>query len=137
MRDFGSRGDSSNLSGSIQSQRRVEMKLTMAKKICKKLSAQYGIVKPPEVIPMKYSRVGKRVILGYYNHEDNLVELNKYLITGGYPRDFIEPIITHELMHARCYQDFGHGGHGPRFKMLCDLCGVTGDARMRTSKREA
>ncbi len=103
------------------------MKLTTANKICKRLSCQYGIVKPPEVIPLKYSRVGKNVILGYYNNEDNLVELNKYLLTGGYPKNFIEPIIAHELIHARCYQDFGHGGHGHRFKILCNLMGLSGD----------
>ena len=112
------------------------MKLSTANKICKRLSCQYGILKPPKVILLKYSRLGKKVILGYYNNQENTVELNKYLITGGYPRDFVEPIISHELIHARCYQDFGHGGHGSQFRMLCDLYGITGDTKRATSKKE-
>jgi len=36
------------------------MKITTAKRICKKLSCQYGIVNPPDVIPLKYSHTGKR-----------------------------------------------------------------------------
>ena len=110
------------------------MKITTANKICKKLSCQYGIVKPPEVIPLKYSRMGKSVILGYYDDDRRTIELNRYAMDW-WPSARIREIIKHELMHTRCYQDFGHGGHDKHFRLLCDLYGITGDATRARSKR--
>jgi predicted SprT family Zn-dependent metalloprotease len=110
------------------------MKLTTANKICKKLSAQYGIIKPPKVIPLKYSHMGKHVALGYFDEVRNTIEINQYAMEL-WNSDRIQEIISHELIHTRCYQDFGHTGHGARFRLLCDLYGVDGDARMATSKR--
>ena len=99
------------------------MNIKTANKHCKRLSCQYGIVNVPEVIPLKYSRTGTSVILGYYNHQENIVEINKYAFEY-FTGKSIAGIIRHELIHARCYQDFGHGGHGKHFRMLCELLGV-------------
>ena len=109
--------------------------LKKANKICKKLSCQYGIVNPPEVVPLKYSRLGNNVALGYYDNARNTIEINKYLFEL-WPISRIRDVITHELMHARCYQDFGHGGHGKRFKLLCHLYGVDEDTERAISRRE-
>lgn len=111
------------------------MKITTANRICKKLSCQYGIVKPPVVIPMKYSRTGFRVILGYYNESKNEVEINRYALED-WPAKRIREVITHELVHARCYQDFKVCcGHDKRFRLICDLYGIAGDVRHATSKQ--
>lgn len=111
------------------------MKLKTANKISRKLSCQYGIVNPPSVTLLKYSRKGQSVILGYYNNEDNQIELNAYMIEL-WPYHRIHEVIRHELIHARSYQDFGKGGHGKHFKMLCNLLGIKGDASNRISKHE-
>jgi predicted SprT family Zn-dependent metalloprotease len=110
------------------------MKIKTANKICKRLSCQYGIVKPPEIIPLKYSRTGKSCILGYYDNEDNHIEINKYALELWSIKQ-ITDVIIHELMHARCYQDFGHGGHGKHFRLLCDLFGI-GDEIKRAEKKQ-
>ena len=99
------------------------MNLKTANKHCKRLSCQYGIINVPDVIPLKYSRMGNSVILGYYNHQENIVEINKYAFEYFPGKDIID-IIRHELIHAKCYQDFGHGGHGKHFKLLCELLGI-------------
>ena len=110
------------------------MNLKTSNKICKKLSCQYGIVNAPEVIPLKYSRTGKSVILGYYNDGERRIEINKYVLEFGTSKQ-IWDVITHELIHARCYQDFGHGGHGKAFHIICDLLGIeNGDVRRAVSK---
>jgi predicted SprT family Zn-dependent metalloprotease len=109
------------------------MQIKTADKICKRLSCQYGIINAPEVIPLKYSRIGKSVILGYYNKPENKIEINKYALEQWTPKQISE-IITHELMHARCYQDFGHGGHGKRFHILCDLFGIGAEIKRATKK---
>jgi predicted SprT family Zn-dependent metalloprotease len=96
--------------------------------ICKKLSCQYGILQAPEVIPLKYSHLGKSVILGYYNHHVNKIEINKYALELWTLKQ-ITDIIRHELMHTRCYQDFGHGGHGKQFRLLCELYEIGRNAR--------
>ena len=111
------------------------MKLSTVNKISKKLSCQYGIVNHPEVIPLKYSKTGKSVILGYYDNACNTIEINRYALDQ-WPVNRIREIIKHELMHTRCYQDFGHGGHNKHFRMLCDLYGITGDTKRATSKKE-
>ena len=99
------------------------MNLKTANKHCKRLSCQYGVVNVPEVIPLKYSRMGKSVILGYYNNHENTVEINKYALVVYTTKEILD-IIRHELIHARCYQDFGHGGHDKHFRLLCELLGV-------------
>ena len=109
--------------------------LKTANKICKKLSCQYGIVNPPEVVPLKYSRLGNNVALGYYDNGGNTIEINKYLFTL-WPMDRIRDIISHELVHARCYQDYGHGGHGKRFKELCRTFGLDEDTARAVSRKE-
>lgn len=96
------------------------MKLTTANKICKRLSYQYGVVNPPEVIPMKYSRMGKTVRLGSYDYDENKIELNKYTLVW-WSLNQITDTIKHELMHARCYQDFKQRGHGKLFRDTCKL----------------
>jgi predicted SprT family Zn-dependent metalloprotease len=101
----------------------MKNKLPSLQRSCKKLSCQYGIINTPEIIPMKYSHVGKSVILGYYNNNENKIEINKYAIELWTLKQIID-VIKHELIHARCYRDFGHGGHGVRFGILCELCGV-------------
>jgi hypothetical protein len=112
-----------------------EMKLSTANKLSKKLSCQYGIVNPPEVRLLKYSRRGQSVILGYYNHEENRIELNAYLMEL-WPYHRICQVIKHELVHARSYQDFGKGGHGKHFRLLCDLFSINIDVRSAHSKLE-
>jgi predicted SprT family Zn-dependent metalloprotease len=111
------------------------MKYSTAKRICKKLSCQYGIVKSPDVIPLKYSRTGKSVILGYYNNQENLIEINKYVMKL-WTANQIREVIQHELIHARCYQDFGHGGHGKRFQLLAEIMGISKEVRTATKTRE-
>ncbi len=102
------------------------MNLKTANKHCKKLSCQYGIVEAPVVVPLKYSRMGKSVSLGYYNNQENKIELNKYMLEL-WPSKQIVDVIKHELMHARSYQDFGCGGHGKEFRAVCNLVGVGGN----------
>lgn len=112
------------------------MDLKKANRISKRLSRQYGIVQVPEVIPMKYSRMGKRAIMGYANEEQNAVELNKYILIFDWPDEPIIETIKHELMHALSYQIYGDTtGHDKRFKDLCRRCGITGDATRSRSSR--
>ena len=111
------------------------MKLTTAKKICKRLSCQYGIIKTPELIPMPYSHKGKCVALGYYDNERNTVEINKYALEL-WDSERIQEIIQHELVHTRCYQDFWHGGHGEQFQILAELMGVPEHVRIAVKKVE-
>lgn len=110
------------------------MKLSTANKISKKLSCQYGIVNPPEVIPLKNSRFGKKVILGYYNEKQNRIEIHKYAMEM-WKREEIQEIIQHELVHALSYQEFGKCGHGPHFRKLCNRLGLDGDIKFATSKK--
>jgi len=110
----------------------MRMNLKQANKISKRLSSQYGIINPPVVQPLPYSRMGKKVILGYYDNVANQIEINKYALELWNTQQ-ITDTIKHELMHTRCYQDFGHGGHGKRFRILCDLFGI-GDAVKRAVK---
>jgi predicted SprT family Zn-dependent metalloprotease len=100
------------------------MKIPAVNRICKNLSAQYGIVKPPVVVPMPYSRTGKCVMLGYYDDTNNIIQINKYALDYWSQKQIIE-LIQHELIHTRCYQDFGHGGHGKRFCILSELMGIS------------
>lgn len=110
------------------------MKLSTLNRISKKLSCQYGVIKTPEIIPLKYSRTGKSVALGYYDNENNRIEINKYAIEL-WKREEIQEIIQHEMIHALCYQIYGHGGHGPEFKELCQKRGLSDDIA-RATKRE-
>jgi predicted SprT family Zn-dependent metalloprotease len=105
------------------------MKITTANKISKWLSRQYGVVNPPEVIPLKYSRMGKSVILGYYNHDQNKIEINKYALEL-WKCQGIKEIIQHELIHALCHQEHGDVGHGPEFKEMCRKCGLSKEIAM-------
>jgi predicted SprT family Zn-dependent metalloprotease len=109
------------------------MKLSTVNKIAKRLSCQYGIVNTPEVLPLKYSRFGKSVILGYYNEKRNTVEIHKYALEMWKQKE-IQDIVKHELVHALCYQEYGHGGHGKHFKELCDRLGLVGDVTLATTK---
>jgi predicted SprT family Zn-dependent metalloprotease len=72
---------------------------------------------------MKYSRSGKCAILGYYDHSDNTIAINKYAIEMWSIKSIVD-VIKHELIHARCYQDYDHGGHGEHFQMLCNILGL-------------
>jgi predicted SprT family Zn-dependent metalloprotease len=108
------------------------MNLTTANKICKRLSYQYGVVNPPEVIPMKYSRVGKNVRLGAYDYDENRIEINNYALAD-WSANRITDTIRHELMHARCYQDFNQRGHGKLFRATCRSFGLE-DEVMRAKK---
>lgn len=99
------------------------MNLTTANKICKKLSYQYGIVNPPEVTPMKYSRMGNAVRVGAYDYDENKIELNKYTLMWWAPKQIVDTI-KHELMHARCYQDSKQRGHRKTFRDTCKKFGV-------------
>ena len=99
------------------------MNLKTANKHCKRLSCQYGIINVPDVIPLKYSRMGNSVILGCYTRNENTVEINKYVLAYYTHKEIID-VIRHELVHTRCYQDFGHGGHGKHFRLLCELLGI-------------
>jgi len=108
------------------------MKLTSANKISKRISCRYGIVTPPEVTVLPYSRTGKKVALGYYNHDDNKIEINKYVLMWWGMNDITE-ILQHEAVHALCYQEYGHGGHDKDFRKLCKRVGLTGDAMLAIS----
>lgn len=107
--------------------------LKSAKNFSKRLSRQYGVINPPDVIPLKYSRTGKCAILGYYDNHNNTIEINKYALELWKSKD-IQDVIRHELIHTLCYQEFGHGGHGSHFKELCDKLGIEGDARYAVRK---
>jgi predicted SprT family Zn-dependent metalloprotease len=113
--------------------RGMRMNLKQANKISKRLSSQYGIINPPVVQSLPYSRMGKKAILGCYDNHANLIKINKYVLEMWNTQQ-ITDTIKHELMHARCYQDFGHGGHGKQFGLLCDLCELTNDIK-RAIKR--
>jgi predicted SprT family Zn-dependent metalloprotease len=84
---------------------------------------------------MRYSRVGKRVILGYYDHHANTVEINKYAMEL-WNTEQIREVIQHELIHTRCYQDFGHGGHGKKFQILAKMLDIPDHVRIATKKSE-
>jgi predicted SprT family Zn-dependent metalloprotease len=109
-----------------------------ANRISKRLSKQYGIIQPPEVIPLKYSRMGKKsASLGYYDEERNTVELNKYMMICEWPDDPIIETIKHELIHALTWQELGKTGHDKDFRDLCKKHGVTGDAARATAKKSS
>ena len=108
------------------------MKLAAANKISKRISCRYGVVTPPEVTVLPYSRTGKKVALGYYNHECNKIEINKYVLMWWGMKEITE-ILQHEAVHALCYQECGHGGHDKDFRELWKRVGLTGDAMLAVS----
>ncbi|MCK9570306.1 SprT-like domain-containing protein [Candidatus Pacearchaeota archaeon] len=109
------------------------MKLSAINKIAKRLSRRYGIVNPPEVLPLKYSRFGECVALGYYDEKQNTVEIHKYALEVWKQKE-IQDLLKHELVHALCYQEYGHTGHGKRFTALCNRLGLVGDVILAKSK---
>ena len=111
------------------------MDLKKANRISKRLSRQYGIVQAPDVIPMKYSRMGKRAITGYANDERNAIELNKYILIFDWPDKPVVQILKHELMHFLAYQEYGYHGHGKPFKELCKKHGIDPGTARATKKR--
>ena len=113
------------------------MDLKKANRISKRLSRQYGIIQPPEVIPMKYSRMGRQAIMGYANEEQNVVELNKYILIFDWPDEPIIETIKHELMHFLAYQEYGYHGHGKPFQDLCRKHGISPDTARATKKRDS
>ena len=106
--------------------------LKQATKVCRKLSHQYGILQPPEVIPLKYSHVGKCVVLGFFDHINNRLEVNRYCFDL-WNMEQIKETIQHELVHAACYQKYGKdydGAHDKRFKDMCRSFGITGNVAL-------
>ena len=110
------------------------MDFKKANRVSKRLCKQYGIIEPPAVLPLPYSRIGKRVGLGYYEKKYNEVGLNKYIMEL-WPDEPIIETIKHELMHCLCHQEYGESGHGRHFKELCKKHGIDEDTMLAT-KRE-
>ena len=104
-------------------------------KICKNLCCQYGIINPPKVVPRPYSRVGKRAILGQYVCQYNEIQINKYVLLQ-WTRERLSGIISHELMHALCYQEIVNynGNHGSEFKLICKKVGLPTDISLAVKK---
>lgn len=110
------------------------MDLKKANRISKRLCKQYGIIEPPAVLQLPYSRIGKHVGLGYYEKEYNEVGLNKYIMEL-WPDAAIKEVIQHELMHCLCHQEYGEDGHGKHFKELCKKHGIDPGTARATKKR--
>ena len=110
------------------------MSLKTANKICGELSRQYGITNIPEVIQRKYSRIGKCCILGQYHPDTNQIDINKHILEN-WPEKPMSEVISHELMHAKCYQEIPDysGTHCKQFREICRLSGI--DKRVWSAKK--
>ena len=110
------------------------MNFPQANKLCKKLCRKFGISKPPQIIPLKYSRVGKCVNLGHYDNLNNTIELNIHtMVPWGYGE--VKETISHELAHTKCYQLYGSsydGAHDKWFRGVCKDLGLSKHVAMST-----
>jgi hypothetical protein len=100
--------------------------LSKANIICRSLCQRYGIIKPPQIIPLLEIRRGEDVGIGHYNRLHNEIEINLYVIWRWLEKDIIE-IIQHELAHVLCYQIYSgsyDGDHDDRFYDVCKRMGL-------------
>ena len=104
--------------------------------VSRKLCHQYGIITPPDIALLKYSRMGKQVNLGFYNRKQNTVELNRYTLELWTLKQITETV-QHELIHALCYQKYGDsydGAHDRRFRETCKDMGICKKIASATKK---
>lgn len=111
----------------------LQNRIRMCNEYSRYLSQVYGIINPPEVKILPYSRFGKCVILGCYDSDDNTITMNKYVLLGGNLCDH-RTILQHELVHALSYQRFGYGGHGAHFNRMCEEFQMQEDCKRAVSR---
>lgn len=105
------------------------MNYRQANTICRNLCKEYGIRKPPHIVPLKdpwfpkdkiYNRHSSNVALGYNDQFHNTVGLNRLVMIRWQDPKIIE-LIMHELAHKVCYQRYRDykGEHGEIFESVC------------------